>query len=83
MLIDEILFQKRIELWGEGLILFDMKRLNKSILNSSNNAPSGARVDTEGRAPWWNQTIPVSIAQRNEILLTTNNPDPCMSYDAE
>ena len=82
-LIDEILFQKRIELWGEGLILFDMKRLNKSILNSSNNAPSGARVDTEGRAPWWNQTIPVSIAQRNEILLTTNNPDPCMSYDAE
>ena len=80
-LIDEILFQKRIELWGEGLILFDMKRLNVSIQNGSNNAPSGATVDTEGRAPWWNQTIPISIAQRNEILLTTNNPDPCMSYE--
>ena len=80
-LIDEILFQKRIELWGEGLILFDMKRLNVSIQNGSNNAPSGATVDTEGRAPWWNQTIPISVAQRNEILLTTNNPDPCMSYE--
>ncbi len=82
-LVDEILFQKRIELWGEGLILFDLKRLNVSIQNSSNNAPSGARLDTEGRAPWWNQTIPISIAQRNPVLLTTNNPDPCMSYNVE
>ena len=83
LLIDEIIFQKRIELWGEGLILFDLKRLNMSIQNGSNNAPSGAEVDTEGRAPWWNQTIPVSIAQRNTVLLNTNNPDPCMSYNLQ
>ncbi|MBO8444307.1 MAG: RagB/SusD family nutrient uptake outer membrane protein [Bacteroidetes bacterium] len=82
-LIDEIIFQKRIELWGEGLILFDMKRLNMSIQNASNNAPSGAKLDTDGRAPWWNQTIPISVAQRNTILLTTNNPDPCMSYNVQ
>ena len=54
-----------------------------SIQNGSNNAPSGAEVNTEGRAPWWNQTIPVSIAQRNTVLLNTNNPDPCMSYNLQ
>ena len=29
--IDEILFQKRIELWGEGLSFFDIKRANVSV----------------------------------------------------
>lgn len=30
-LIDEILLQRRIELWGEGFTLLDMKRLNKDL----------------------------------------------------
>lgn len=35
-LIDEILLQRRIELWGEGLSLFDIKRLKTGL-----NRPSG------------------------------------------
>lgn len=35
-LIDEILLQRRIELWGEGFSLLDMKRLNQDM-----NRPSG------------------------------------------
>jgi hypothetical protein len=36
-LLNEILLQRRIELWGEGLSLFDIKRLKKGL-----NRPSGA-----------------------------------------
>lgn len=35
-LIDEILLQRRIELWGEGFALWDIKRLNKGL-----NRPTG------------------------------------------
>lgn len=30
-LIDEIILQKRIEMWGEGYAFFDLKRLNKGV----------------------------------------------------
>src|SRR5690606_25647713 len=30
-LIDEIILQKRIEMWGEGFAWFDLKRLNKGV----------------------------------------------------
>lgn len=36
-LIDEILLQRRIELWGEGFALWDIKRLNQGL-----NRPTGA-----------------------------------------
>lgn len=36
-LIDEILLQRRIELWGEGFSLWDIKRLNQGL-----NRPTGA-----------------------------------------
>ncbi|MBN8666678.1 MAG: RagB/SusD family nutrient uptake outer membrane protein [Chitinophagales bacterium] len=36
-LVDEILLQRRIELWGEGFSLFDIKRLNQGL-----NRPTGA-----------------------------------------
>ena len=29
--VEEIVFQKRVELWGEGLTFFDIKRLNMSL----------------------------------------------------
>ncbi len=77
-LIDEIIFQKRIEFWGEGIILYDLKRLNMSVHNGDEgtNAPSGAQFSTEGRAPWWNIVIPLSAVQQNTGLTNKNNPDP-------
>lgn len=82
-LIDEIIFQKRIELWGEGLVWADMKRLNMSMHNgdAGSNAPSMCRINTDGRAPWWNCVFPQSAAAQNTILLETNNPDPTQTYD--
>lgn len=77
-LIDEIIFQKRIEFWGEGIILYDLKRLNMSVHNGDEgtNAPSGAQFSTDGRAPWWNCVIPLSAVQQNTGLTDKNNPDP-------
>lgn len=81
-LIDEIIFQKRIELWGEGQILYDLKRLNMSLHNgdAGTNAPSGAQFTTDGRAPWWNCVIPLSAVQQNKALLEKNNPNPTDTY---
>lgn len=77
-LIDEIIFQKRMEFWGEGIIYYDMKRLNIGMQNGNRgtNAPSGATFTTEGRAPWWNIVIPLSSVQQNRGLTGKNNPDP-------
>lgn len=77
-LVDEIIFQKRIEFWGEGIIFYDMKRLNMSMHNgdAGSNAPSMAQLSTEGRAPWWNCVIPLSAVQQNIGLSGKNNPDP-------
>lgn len=85
-LAEEIVFQKRIEFWGEGLALYDMKRLNISIHNGDegSNAPSEARFTTNGRAPWWNVVIPLAAEQQNAALENgaKNNPDPTKSYSS-
>lgn len=81
-LIEEIIFQKRIEFWGEGLAIYDMKRLNIGMLNGEpeSNAPKGARFTTDGRAPWWNCVIPISVVQQNKALEGKNNPNPSKTY---
>ena len=77
-LVEEIIFQKRIEFWGEGIIYYDMKRLNMSMHNADTgtNAPAGAIISTDGRAPWWNCVIPLGAVQQNIALTNMNNPDP-------
>ena len=77
-LIDEIIFQKRVELWGEGIVFYDFKRLNMGIQNGykGTNVPTDSRVNTEGRAPWWNFCIPEDEEFQNAALVGKNNPDP-------
>ena len=81
-LVDEIIFQKRIEFWGEGIIYYDMKRLDMSMHNGDEgtNAPPMAQITTKGRAPWWNLVIPLSAVQQNRALKDMNNPDPGYTY---
>lgn len=77
-LVDEIIFQKRVELWGEGIVFYDFKRLNMGIETgyTGTNAPSDCKFKTNGRAPWWNFCIPESEVNQNEALKNKNNPDP-------
>jgi tetratricopeptide (TPR) repeat protein len=48
LLIDEIILQKRIEMWGEGCAWFDMKRLGVSLVRNytgTNHVISAAKLD--------------------------------------
>ena len=80
--IDEIIFQKRVELWGEGQIFFDYKRLNMSVNRGYSGTPffSALRLNTEGRPAWMNVVISVSEYQDNQAVNHWNNPDPSDLY---
>jgi len=77
-LIEEIIFQKRCEFWGEGVLFFDFKRLNYGIDNAyeGSNVPLGTDFSTKGRCPAWNVCIPEAEIQQNTALAGKNNPDP-------
>lgn len=80
-MLDEIIFQKSMEFWGEGIIMYDMKRLDMGVdtEKSQNYAPS-ARFQSEGRLPWWTYCIPQGETQIN-LAIDKNNPDPTQAYD--
>ena len=84
-LIEEIIFQKRCELWGEGVLFYDFKRLDMGIDNAyeGTNAPAGADFETTGRCPAWNMCIPQAETQQNNALDGKNNPDPSMTLKAK
>ena len=77
--IKEMLFQKRVEFWGEGILIYDYKRLNQGITRGyeGTNMPGAARFNCTGRSPQWNLVIPRNEFQSNKgITPALNNPDP-------
>ncbi len=76
--VDELILQKRIEFWGEGIVMFDMKRLDMSTRRGyvGTNAPASYRLNTDGRAPYWNFCITRGETQNNTAVAGKNNPDP-------
>jgi hypothetical protein len=81
-LIDEIVFQKRVELWGEGQTFFDIKRLNMSVTRGypGTNFYSTARLNTVGRPAWMNFVLIRSEENVNKAVVGWNNPDPSDLY---
>lgn len=82
-LINEIWWQRRVELWGEGFAMWDLKRLNKGIIRSYKGTNhlnmrrwNNITADSEGRIypNWLNYYIYPSEGQYNEGLV--NNPLP-------
>lgn len=75
--VEAAIWNKRIELWGEGVVFYDFKRLNMGIHTgyTGTNVPSDVRFDIQGRAPWWNFCIPEKETQQNEALKDKNNPN--------
>lgn len=80
--IDEILFQKRIELWGEGLSFFDIKRANVSVTRgyTGTNFFEEWRFNTNGRPAWMNFCIVNLEENDNPAVKGKNNPDPSKAY---
>lgn len=73
----ELLLQKRVEFWGEGILLFDYKRLNQPIDRSAANHAKVFQLRTEARSPQWNLVITRAETQSNRAITEDlNNPDP-------
>ena len=81
-LIDEIILQKRIELWGEGLSFFDVKRLNMSVTRGYEGTNYGEtkRFNTKGRPAWMNFCIVQTEKNNNAAVIGFENPDPSDMY---
>ena len=76
--IQEMLLQKRIEFWGEGILFYDYKRLDQGITRGypDTNFPAVARFNTDGRSPQWNLVITRGEYQSNTAINdSNNNPD--------
>ena len=80
--VDEVVLQKRIELWGEGLTFFDVKRLNMSVTRgySGTNFSEERRFNTNGRPAWMNICIVQTEENNNSALIGYENPDPSDVY---
>ena len=79
-LLYEMFLQKRIEFWGEGVMFWDYKRCPEILTvkrgYKGTNHFSGARLNCNGLAPWYNLCINGYEAEENKALKETNNPDP-------
>ena len=75
---EELMLQKRVEFWGEGIIMFDLKRLGMSSARGYKgcNSPDSYRLNCDGPAPYWNIVITRGETQNNPALADYNNPDP-------
>lgn len=82
-IIEEIVFQKRVELWGEGHTLFDIKRLNYSVTRNypGTNFYAGSEHNTIGRPAWVNMVIVQSEGNNNKAVDGWNNPDIPQVYE--
>ena len=75
--VEEIVFQKRVELWGEGQALWDIKRLNYSVVRDyeGTNFYEDSRKNTVGRPAWMNMVIVQTEGNNNQAVAKWNNPD--------
>lgn len=68
-LIDEILIQRRVEFWGEGLRFFDLKRLNlpmdRNAVPNYVPASGGGTMFIAAGGNLWEFVIPISEIQAN------------------
>lgn len=80
--VEEIVFQKRVELWGEGQSFFDIKRLNYPVTRgySGTNHPAAECLNTTTRPAWMNWCIVITEEENNTGVNGYNNPDPSQSY---
>ena len=75
-LIDEILLQRRFELWGEGFRFLDLKRLNAPLnRNGANHTASLVSVfDIPAGDKQWQWLLPKAELNANKAISSQQNP---------
>lgn len=81
--VNEVWWQRRVELWGEGLSTFDIKRLEKGVIRSyaGTNHQKGGRFNSETvpeRMIW-----PIVETEGNYNNGFVNNPSISLPTDSE
>lgn len=69
---EEVLYQKRVEFWGEGVGFFDAKRIRpgmKTWYAGSNVIHDTMKYDVEEVSPYWNFVIPTSELENNDYIV--------------
>lgn len=76
--IDEVWFQRRVELWGEGFSLFDVLRLKKPIIRKGANFSGNVTFeDLPAESPIFIYSIPESEREANKgIDVSALREDP-------
>ncbi len=81
---NEVWWQRRVELWGEGFATFDIKRLDKGVIRSyaGSNHPAGYQWNVNGYNvnggniyPDW-MDLCIVQTETNYNTACTNNPSP-------
>lgn len=68
--VEDVLLQRRIELWGEGFVYFDLRRNGLDCIRvyEGSNHPEWARKNYPAHADTWNFQIPLKEVQENEWI---------------
>lgn len=82
-LVAEVLFQKRVEFWMEGVVFFDYKRCPDLMsiergYAGTNHYPTSC-FNCDGLAPWMNICFVQTETNQNPSLI--NNPDPSQTVE--
>ena len=71
-ILDEIWFQRRVELWGEGFGVLDIKRLNKPLVrfhDDQGNIAAAFRFNLPADDPWMLMRFPQSELNTNFAIV--------------
>lgn len=76
--LDEVWFQRRVELWGEGFANSDTRRLNKPLVRfhdnaASTNMPAAFRFNLAADDGWW--LMRFTTSELNTNLAVVDNSD--------
>lgn len=69
---EEVLFQKRVEFWGEGVGFFDAKRIRPGMITwypGSNVIHDTMQYRIEEVSPYWNFVIPTNEIENNDYIV--------------
>lgn len=68
--LDEVLLQRRIELWGEGFAFFDLKRNNRGINRDyeGSNHLAGHKLVVPAHDVLWTYQLPINEIQENSLI---------------
>lgn len=80
---NEVWWQRRVELWGEGFATFDIKRLQKGVIRSyeGTNHPTNYQWNMESTPNWMNLCIVQTETNYNSAC--SNNPTPTHENGAD